>query len=73
MSIELTEEQQHTLDQDGEEPPRVIDPRTKAAYILLPLAEYENVREIVEDEKRHKAIQARALQNASGRMNEDLE
>ena len=31
MSIELTEQQQHALDSQREQPPRVIDPRTNAA------------------------------------------
>ena len=36
MSIELTEQQQRTLDTKAEIPPRVIDPRDNAAYYLVP-------------------------------------
>jgi hypothetical protein len=71
MRIELTEEQQRALDTPHGPPPRVIDPRTNAAYVLLREEEYESVREILE-EKRQKAIRAAGLRNAVGRMNEDL-
>jgi hypothetical protein len=72
MSIELTEQQQHALDNGREDPPRLIDPRTNAAYFLLTAAEYETIREVIEDEKRQKAIHAVGLRNAIGRMNEEL-
>ena len=72
MSIELTEQQQHALDTHHEELPRVIDPRTKAAFVLVPVEDYESIREILEDEKRQKAIRAAGLRNAVGRMNEAL-
>jgi hypothetical protein len=42
----------------------VLDPRTNQAYVLIPLTEYEAVREIVEEERRQKAIRAVALRNA---------
>lgn len=70
MSIELTEQQQQALDSLQEKPPQVIDPRTNAAYVLLPVEDYERVREILEEERRQKAIHAVALRNAVGRMNE---
>ena len=38
------------------EPPQVVDPRTNEAYVLISLTEYEAVREIVEDERRQRAI-----------------
>ena len=72
MSIELTEQQQQSLDTHMEDPPRVIDPRTNAAYILIPVEDYESIREILEDEKRQKAIRAVGLRNAVGRLNEAL-
>ena len=70
MPIRLTEQQQHALDAADAEPPQVIDPRTDQAYALIPLTEYEAVREIVEDEKRQKAIRAFALRNAGRRADE---
>jgi hypothetical protein len=70
MSIELTEQQQHSLDLEAQTPPRVIDPRTNAAYYLVPAPDYEAVRELLEEERRQKAIRAVGLRNAAGRMGE---
>ena len=67
MSIRLTEQQQRALDEMHGGPPRLVDPRSNEAYVLLPLAEYEAVREIVEDERRQRAIRAVALRNAGDR------
>ena len=72
MSIELTDQQQHAVDALGEEPARLVDPRTNAAYVLLPAEIYECVREILDDEKQQKALRSVGLRNAIGRMNEDV-
>lgn len=72
MAIRLTEQQQHALDSMEAEPPQVVDPRTNAAYVLVPLTEYEAVREIVEDERRQRAIREVALRNAGRRVDEAL-
>jgi hypothetical protein len=72
MGVELTEEQQRALDNLQEDPPRLIDPRTNASYILVPSEEYEYLREMLEEVKRQKAISAVGLRNAVGRMNEDI-
>ena len=66
MAIELTEQQQHDLD-TLEGVPRVIDPRTRTAYVLVPAGDYEAVQELLEDERRQRAIRAVALRNAAGR------
>jgi hypothetical protein len=68
MSIELTEQQQRALDAQAENPPLVIDPRSNAAYYLVPAPDYEAVRELLEEERRQKAIRAVGLRNAVGRM-----
>ena len=71
MNIQLTPQQQHALDVQGNEPlPRVIDPRTNIAYVLVPEADYDAVREVLEDERRQRAIRAVALRNAAGRMDD---
>lgn len=70
MAIRLTEQQQRALDSTEAEPPQVVDPRTDAAYVLIPLTEYEAVREIVEDERRQRAIRAVGLRNAARRVDE---
>jgi hypothetical protein len=71
MTIQLTEQQQRVLDSAGVTPPQIVDPRTNAAYVLVPADEYETVREIIEDERRQAVLRSIALRNAAGRMNED--
>ena len=70
MSIVLTEQQQQALAAQVEAPPRVIDPRSNAAYYLIEVSDYEAVRELVEEERRQKAIRQVGLRNAVGRMEE---
>jgi hypothetical protein len=70
MDIQLTPQQQRVLDTQAERPPRVIDPRTNAAYVLVPETDYETIRELIADERRQQAIHAVALRNAAGRMND---
>ena len=70
MAIRLTEQQQRALDSTDTEFPQVVDPRNNAAYVLIPLTEYEAVREIVEDERRQRAIRAVGLRNAGRRVDE---
>jgi len=70
MAIRLTEQQQRALDSTDAELPQVVDPRTNAAYVLIPLTEYEAIREIVEDERRQRAIRAVGLRNAGRRADE---
>jgi hypothetical protein len=72
MSIQLTPQQLQALDCEQGELPRVIDPRTNAAYVLVSEADYEAAREVLEDERRQHAIRAVALRNAVGRLEEEL-
>jgi PHD/YefM family antitoxin component YafN of YafNO toxin-antitoxin module len=43
--IELTEQQVQALQQAEATPPRVVNPRTKEAFVLLRLEEYERLKE----------------------------
>ena len=70
MSIELTPQQQQALDTQKEESPRVIDPRTKTVYVLVPEVDYETIRELLAEERRQQAIRKVALRNAAGRTDE---
>ncbi|HXU44180.1 MAG TPA: hypothetical protein VN783_01535 [Thermoanaerobaculia bacterium] len=70
MAICLTEQQQRDLDSTEAQPPQVVDPRTNVAYVLIPLDEYGEVREIIEDESRQRVIRAVALRNAARRTAE---
>ena len=70
MSIELTPEQQRALDHHGRGPQRVVDPRQRTAYVLVPESEYQEMQELLEDERREEAIHAVALRNAADRLDE---
>ena len=70
MAIELTEQQQRELDGGNDRPPQVADPRTNAVYYLISSADYEAVREEIEDERRQQALRVDALQYAARRLTE---
>jgi hypothetical protein len=71
MTIQLTPQQQADLDRAAEELVRVVDPRTNAAYVLVPADDFESVREALEDERLQLAVRAVALRNAVGRAGEE--
>lgn len=71
MTIQLTEQQQQALDAERTVPARVLDPRTNAAYFLVPEKEYAALREALEEERRQQIIHAIGLRNAAGRMEEN--
>ncbi len=48
----------------------MVDPRTHSSYVLVPEAEYEAMRELLEDDQREQAIHAVALRNAASRLDE---
>ncbi len=70
MGIQLTPQQQQALDTQETSLPRVIDPRTNTAYVLVREADYAVIRELLEEEELQQEIHAVALRNAAGRMNE---
>jgi len=70
MVIQLTPQQQQAVDQQGAELLRIVDPRNNGTYLLIPETKYEEVRELLEEERRRSIIQEFALRNAAGRMDE---
>ena len=70
MPIELTEQQKQAIDALTEAPPRVVDPRTSATYVLIPASDYEALREAMEDERQQSLIRTIGLRNAARRMDE---
>lgn len=71
MNIQLTPQQQQALDaQSAGHLPRFVDPRTNDAYVLVPEADYNTFREILEDEQRQRAMREVGLRNAASRVNE---
>jgi hypothetical protein len=47
--IELTDSQQHALDNKADEPLEVIDPRTSQKYVLVRREMYDRLRTLVQD------------------------
>jgi hypothetical protein len=68
MGIELTPQQQSALDRQEAQPHRIVDPRTRTSYVLVPEVEYDAMRELLEDEHREEALHAVALENAARRL-----
>jgi len=68
MTIKLTPQQLQVLDAEELGVPRVVDPRNNVSYVLVSEAEYETVRDVLEDERRQRGIRNVALRNAIGRM-----
>jgi hypothetical protein len=50
MDIELTEQQSHALEAEENKPVRVIDPRTKESFVLLPAQAYERLKNRPDDD-----------------------
>jgi hypothetical protein len=47
--IELTEQQLQALEHSDSTPPRVLNPRTQETFVLLPLDEYDRLKEEYDD------------------------
>ena len=47
--IELTEQQAQALEHSDSTPPRVVNPRTKETFVLLPVDEDERLKEEYDD------------------------
>src|SRR5262249_14424068 len=70
MPIELTEPQLRALDDLAGAPPRFLDPRTGALYVLVPASDYREFREIPDGEREQWANRLVALRGAPGRADE---
>ncbi len=51
MIIQLTEEQQRALEQAGEQPPCVLNPRTDEKYVLVRAEVYEELKALLAEEQ----------------------
>ncbi|MGH7214619.1 MAG: hypothetical protein ACREIT_07640 [Tepidisphaeraceae bacterium] len=65
--IELTPEQRRQI---GSPPTVVTDPATRKQYVLVPVEEYESVREALQEERDRSALHRAALRNAAARADE---
>jgi len=70
MTIDLTPQQLSVLDSEADGPHRVVDRRRNVAYVLVTEAEYETVREVLDDEREQRTIRSIGLRNAAGRAQE---
>ena len=59
--IELTEQQVQALTQADSTPPRVVNPRTKEAFVLLPVEEYERLTDEAYDDSPWTKEELQAL------------
>jgi hypothetical protein len=72
MSIVLSQELQHAIDESPAHLLQLTDPRTSIAYILMPADQYESVRDVLEDERQQRSIRRTAAHNAPARAEEEL-
>ena len=56
--IELSREQQQAVAQEGEVPPRAVDPDTHATYVLVREEEYARLRALVDKEEGNQLLHA---------------
>ncbi len=66
----ITQELQQALEQAGDAPVELTDPRTNTSYVLVRSDVYHEMRELLEDERSRAAIAKIAKRNAAARMEE---
>ena len=71
MPIELTKDQQEQLDRETSKPPAIRDPRSETDYVLVPLDQYEQMLEIVEDDAEQRALRRAAARGLAKRLAAD--
>ena len=64
MNIELTHEQQQAFDPQLKQPLHIVDPRTNAVYVAIPVELYDRVKELLEDDA-DRALQKAWLEAAT--------
>jgi hypothetical protein len=65
--IELTEQQAQALEHPDTIPPRVVNPRTKETFVLLPVDEYERLKEEEYDDSPWTSEERHALAWEAGK------
>lgn len=65
--IELTEQQIQALEKNQVTPPRLVNPRTKETYVLLPLDEYKRLKEDEYDDSPWTSEELQALAWEAGK------
>ena len=65
--IELTEEQVRAMENPGATPPRLVNPRTKETFVLLPAGEYERLKDAEYDDSPWTREELHALAWEAGK------
>jgi len=65
-----TPEQRQAVERAGEQPVEVVDPQTKAAYYHVRADLFQEMRELLDEERQREAIAKKAMRNAASRMTE---
>jgi PHD/YefM family antitoxin component YafN of YafNO toxin-antitoxin module len=73
--IELTEQQVRAMEHPDTTPPRLVNPRTKETFVLLPADEYARLKEAEYDDSpwTREELHALAWQAGKGAGWEDME
>ena len=64
----ITPELRHALEQAGDSPVELTDPRTNTSYVLVRSDLYHEMRELLEDERAREVLTKIAKRNAAARM-----
>jgi hypothetical protein len=64
----LTDEQHQAVEQAGDQPVPFVDPRTKIAYYLVRADLFQEMSELIDDERQRSVIAREAKRNAAARM-----
>jgi hypothetical protein len=66
----LTGEQHQAVEQAGDQPVPLVDPQTSIAYYLVRADLFQEMSELLEEERQRRAIAKKAKRNAAARMDE---
>jgi hypothetical protein len=64
----LTTEQRQAVEQAGDQPVEIVDPQMKVAYFLVRADLFQEMSELLNEERQRQAIAKKAKRNAAGRM-----
>ncbi len=66
----MTSEQHQAVEQAGDRPVSVVDPQTRIEYYLVRADLFQEMSELLEEERQRHGIAQKAKRNAGARMNE---
>jgi hypothetical protein len=66
----MTSEQHQAVEEAGGQPVPVLDPQTRTEYYLVRADLFQEMSELLEEERQRHAIAKKAKRNAAARMDE---